>query len=93
MPTPPEVDSTMFYQMSLDKPQEKPRPLNRPNKNNVDHQRNSSQSKGRTIQLKIMSIREINTMIEQTGVVMRTSLLWIQPRLFVGVGVRLVFGL
>jgi hypothetical protein len=24
---------------------------------------------------------------------MRTSLLWIQPRLFVGVGVRLVFGL
>jgi hypothetical protein len=24
---------------------------------------------------------------------MKTSLLWIQPRLFVGVGVRLVFGL
>jgi hypothetical protein len=27
------------------------------------------------------------------GPVMRTSLLWIQPRLFIGVGVRLVFGL
>jgi hypothetical protein len=25
--------------------------------------------------------------------VMRTSLLWIQPRLFIGVGVRLIFGL
>jgi hypothetical protein len=28
-----------------------------------------------------------------TALVMRTSLLWIQPDLFVGVGVRLVFGL
>jgi hypothetical protein len=27
------------------------------------------------------------------GRMMRTSLLWIQPRLFIGVGVRLIFGL
>jgi hypothetical protein len=39
------------------------------NKKNVDHQRNSSQSRGRTIQLKIMTIQEMNIMMEQTWVI------------------------
>jgi hypothetical protein len=46
-PTPPKVENTRFYQMSLDKPQDKPRPLNRHNKKNVDHQSSSFHSKGR----------------------------------------------
>jgi hypothetical protein len=45
--TPPEVENTRFYQLSLDKPQEKPRPLNRHNKKNVDHQSSSPHSRGR----------------------------------------------
>jgi hypothetical protein len=47
MLTPPEVENIRFYPMSLDKPQYKPRPLNWHNKKNLDHQRNSSQSRGR----------------------------------------------
>jgi hypothetical protein len=43
MPTPPEVENTRFYLMSLDKP----RPLNRHNKKNVDHQNSPSHSMGR----------------------------------------------
>jgi hypothetical protein len=34
-PTPPKIENTRFYQMSLDKHQDKPRPLNRHNKKNV----------------------------------------------------------
>jgi hypothetical protein len=63
-PTPPKVENTRFYQMSLDKPQDKPRLLNRHNKKNVDHQDSSSQSRGRSIQLKVTSILEMNTMME-----------------------------
>jgi hypothetical protein len=36
--TPPEAENTRFYQISLDKPQDKPRPLNRHNRKKVDHQ-------------------------------------------------------
>jgi hypothetical protein len=39
------------------------------NKKNVDHHSNSSQNRGRTIQLKVMTTRETNTMTEQTWVV------------------------
>jgi hypothetical protein len=46
-PTPPEVENTRFYQMSLDKPQDQSRPLNRHNKKNVYHQSSSSHSRGR----------------------------------------------
>jgi hypothetical protein len=47
MPTLPEVENIRFHQMSLDKPQDKPRPLNRHNMKNVDHQSTSSHSRGR----------------------------------------------
>jgi hypothetical protein len=33
-PTPPEVENTRFYQMNLDKPQEKHRPLKQQSKSN-----------------------------------------------------------
>jgi hypothetical protein len=39
------------------------------NKKNVDHHSNSSQNKGRTIQLKIMSTSETNIMTEQSWVI------------------------
>jgi hypothetical protein len=39
------------------------------NKKNVDHQSSSSQSRGRTIQLKVTSKWETNTMTEQTWVI------------------------
>jgi hypothetical protein len=44
------------------------------NKKNVDHQWNSYQSRGRTIQMKIMSTRKTNTMMKQTWVVTKASL-------------------
>jgi hypothetical protein len=47
MSTPSEVENIRFYQMSLDKSQDKPMPLNRHNKTNVDHQSSSYHSRGR----------------------------------------------
>jgi hypothetical protein len=38
-------------------------------KKNVNHHSNSSQNRGRTIQLKVTTTRKMNTMIEQTWVV------------------------
>jgi hypothetical protein len=47
----------------------KHKPLAIHNKKNMDHHNNSSQNRGRTIQLKVISTWEMNTMTEQTCVI------------------------
>jgi hypothetical protein len=42
------------------------------NRKNVDHNSNPSQNRGRNIKLKVRSILETNTMMEQTWVVAKT---------------------
>jgi hypothetical protein len=68
MPTPPEVENTKFYQLSLDKPPNKLRPLKQQGKmwtNKAAHLTAGVE----TIQLNAMSTRERNTMTEQTWVI------------------------